>query len=248
MTPLFLLFAAIGLVLGSFGNVLICRIRSNERIFGRSRCTTCHRTLHATELFPIVSYCFLGGRCSGCKKPISAQYPLVEFGSMCAFVLGLYLHMNDPLIGFFTASALYFLFLACAYDALYQQIPDVFTLLVGLMGIVLVLLDGDALSSTLGVGVALVWFGGQWAVSRGTSVGTGDIFLAAALGFWLGWLHLIMMIVGSYMIGAVIIVALIACGRISLKNTKRIAFAPFLGASTVMVLLGVGDLYLSLIS
>jgi prepilin signal peptidase PulO-like enzyme (type II secretory pathway) len=57
-----------------------------------------------------------------------------------------------------------------------------------------------------------------------------------------------MMIIGSYMIGAVVTLALIASGKISLKKKKRIAFAPFLGSSTVLVLIGVGDFYLSLIS
>lgn len=248
MTPSILLFAATGLVLGSFGNVLISRIKSGESIFGRSHCTTCKRTLRWYELFPIVSYCLLEGRCKGCKKQISAQYPLVEFLSMAAFVLALFLNPANVPVAFFTGAALYFLLLACAYDALHQHIPDTFTFMIVLMAVVIVLLSGDALSSVLGLLIALVWFGGQWIVSRGTSVGTGDIFLAATLGFWLGWQHTIMMIIGSYMVGALIVVCLIVSGRISLKHKKRIAFAPFLGVSTVLTLIGVGDVYLMLIS
>ncbi len=79
--------ALVGAVIGSFGNVLILRIPEGESITGRSACPRCHRRIRWFDLIPVVSYVLLFGRCRGCKRRISAQYPLVEAATAVAFVL-----------------------------------------------------------------------------------------------------------------------------------------------------------------
>ncbi len=80
----FLWFALIflfllGLITGSFLNVLIWRIPEGEEVVQRrSHCRKCLRTLEWHELIPLWSFMVLGGRCRTCKEPISFQYPLVE--------------------------------------------------------------------------------------------------------------------------------------------------------------------------
>jgi leader peptidase (prepilin peptidase)/N-methyltransferase len=240
-----LLFGAFGLALGSFGNVLLHRIRTDEPLFGRSKCPQCQYELAWYDLVPALSYLWLRGKCRDCRFPISARYPIVEVLSLGIFLFATFLTPNDPLNGLFTAFVLYFLLLACVFDLEWQQVPDALTILAGVSALAQVLWLGTFVSAIGGAAVGLVWFGGQWIVSRGSAIGTGDIFLGAVLGFWLGWQHAIAMIFLSYMVGAVMILAMLISGRLTFKKT-RIAFVPFMGIGTVLAFVGVGDWYLSL--
>ena len=89
MTTLLLLTSFIfGSIVGSFLNVLVERIDTNESPFkGRSHCPYCKKTLTFWELIPIFSYFLLKGRCSQCKNKISIQYPLIEFLTALFFLL-----------------------------------------------------------------------------------------------------------------------------------------------------------------
>ncbi len=242
----FTLFGVIGLALGSFGNVLVLRFYSGEGIGGRSHCPKCRRVLRVHDLIPLFSYLWLRGHCRTCKERISIQYPLVEAGSMLLFLLALFLSPHDPLLAFLTGSVLYFVFLSCVFDFHHEELPDAFTIVIAILGLIIVLLSGNILSSLLGACVPLVWLGGQWAITRGQAVGSGDIFLATAIGFWLGVKGSIVMMFGSYMVGAIIVLFLLVTGKLS-HTKKRIAFAPFIGISTLLALLGVGDLYLKIL-
>jgi prepilin signal peptidase PulO-like enzyme (type II secretory pathway) len=158
-----ILAGACGLAFGSFGNVLVYRIHARKPITGRSMCPSCKRTLAWFELFPVLSYAVLGGKCRRCRHSISLQYPLVELGSAALFVFAFTLHPDDPVTGIITAFVLYFLFLACVFDAKYQQIPDVFTILIGIFGVAALAFHADVMNAFLGAVVMLVWFGGQCA-------------------------------------------------------------------------------------
>lgn len=77
MWPLFAL--VLGLLVGSFLNVVIHRLPRGESIvFPPSRCPHCGRRLGPMDLVPVLSYLALGGRCRYCHRPISPRYPLVE--------------------------------------------------------------------------------------------------------------------------------------------------------------------------
>ncbi len=243
MTATILLFAVSGIAFGSFGNVLVYRIHAQKPITGRSVCPRCHRTLSWFELIPVFSFLVLRRRCRTCHHPISLQYPLVELGSGMLFVVALALHPSAPIDALLTAFILYFLFLSCVFDAQYQQVPDVFTLLIALCALLWSVLHETIVSSMLGAFVMLVWFGGQWMLSRGKSVGTGDIFLAIALGFWLGSLYALMTIVFSYMAGAGIVITMLLLKKIHMKQ-QRIAYVPFLMIGVMLTILGFGDAYL----
>lgn len=75
---LVLAFAFIGTILGSFAKALADRSLSNRSFFGRSYCPKCKKTLRWYDLFPILSYIFLKGKCRYCHKKIPAEYVLVE--------------------------------------------------------------------------------------------------------------------------------------------------------------------------
>jgi len=77
-----------GLVIGSFLNVIICRLKTKEKIlFSRSHCPYCQKTLKWFDLIPILSFISTFSKCRYCGKKISLQYPLVEIGTGCLFLL-----------------------------------------------------------------------------------------------------------------------------------------------------------------
>jgi leader peptidase (prepilin peptidase)/N-methyltransferase len=79
---------ALGLVVGSFLNVVIHRLPRGESILRpRSRCPACGHTIAAWENVPVLSYLWLRGRCRGCATPISPRYPLVELLTGGVFAL-----------------------------------------------------------------------------------------------------------------------------------------------------------------
>ncbi|MDP3729464.1 MAG: prepilin peptidase [bacterium] len=87
-----------GLVIGSFLNVVIARynpdrwILSIHQLLGRSRCSSCHKTLRWYELIPVISFLIQGGRCRSCGVLIPMQYLLVELASGFIFLLPFYLY------------------------------------------------------------------------------------------------------------------------------------------------------------
>ncbi len=77
-----------GLIIGSFLNVVICRLKTNEDVTRtRSHCPHCGQILSWWELVPIVSFLFLRRRCWHCRKLLSWQYPLVELGTGILFII-----------------------------------------------------------------------------------------------------------------------------------------------------------------
>lgn len=78
----------LGLCIGSFLNVCICRLPRHESLLHPpSHCPQCGHAIRAWENVPVISYLFLRGRCSGCTQPISLRYPLVELATGVLFVL-----------------------------------------------------------------------------------------------------------------------------------------------------------------
>jgi len=77
----------LGIVIGSFLNVVILRIPKEESVvFGSSHCPSCHNTLKPWHNIPLFSWIFLRGKCSYCKTKISAQYPIIELISGLIFL------------------------------------------------------------------------------------------------------------------------------------------------------------------
>lgn len=240
MSPTILLFALLGLIFGSFGNVLILRFKKRESLLGRSRCMSCKRSLGFLDLVPVLSYALLGGRCRTCGSHVSIQYPIVEILSSTVFILAAALYPFNIFLAVLTAFLLYCLLLSSVYDVLYQKIPDLFVAGIAIAALTMTFLSGTIFSSLLGLLVTLVWFGGQWILSRGKATGMGDIFLSSALALWLGFRATVAMLFLSYMVGAILTLLLLGLGVISMKQ-KRIAFGPFLAIGALLAFLGVGQ-------
>ena len=198
---LFGLFGLLGIAFGSFGNVLIVRLPSETPINGRSKCPHCGRTILVRELIPILSFAMLGGKCAGCRRPISLQYPCVEIVSALLFLLALLHSHSDVPSAVFLAVALWTLLLITFIDGYTKTIPDVLTILLGLSGLLLQARLGNVgLVAPL---IGLLFFGAQWVLSKGKWVGSGDIFLSIAMGLAVGsWKVMVFTLMLSYIAGA----------------------------------------------
>lgn len=241
----------IGLVVGSFLNIVISRYPQEQVIAGRSRCPHCRHALGWYDLVPLVGFFVLGRRCRYCGQRISWQYPIVEAVSGLGF--GLIAILVWPNLFFLVWLLVLFSLsvLTAAYDARHQIIPDSF-LLIFLVWVVggSILFSRATIQEQALAGLALGSFflilyflsGSRW-------LGGGDVKLAFILGLWLGWPAVVMALFGAYIVGFLTVVPLLFLKRATLKS--RIAFGPFLIISSWVAFLWGGEIvswYLSLIT
>lgn len=253
MTIYSTLFFVLGLVVGSFLNVIIARYHTSRALSGRSICMSCNKKLCWYELIPLMSFLALRGRCLGCKARISKTYPLVEFFTASLFLLLFWKLQNLFFLDFlnFAASYIFYAFLfsllmvIAVYDLKHKIIPDLLSLalfLVSFIGIFFLDPDSQAyafgprmpqmLELVSGPVVALPFFF-FWLVSRGEWMGLGDAKLAAGLGYMLGLYKALSAMVLSFWLGAVLGIFLVAFSkRYGMKS--QLPFAPFLVLASLL--------------
>jgi leader peptidase (prepilin peptidase)/N-methyltransferase len=231
-----LLIFVLGLIFGSFLNVVIYRYNTGSAswriVGGRSQCLSCGKLLRWYELIPVFSFLFQQGRCSGCGSKISWQYPLVELLTGLSFLLVWQLPL--PLV----SKSVYLLIVLllvviAAYDFRHLIIPDAFVYSFIILALAHAIWLGDFLSYFLtGLGLA-AFFWILWLVSRGRWLGFADGKLALGIGFLLGPALGVSAVVLAFWIGAVAGVALIIVSRLSARYgyvtmKSELPFAPFL--------------------
>ncbi len=244
-------FFLFGLIIGSFLNVVICRMNTARSLGGRSACMSCQNQLCWYELVPLFSFMGLKGRCRVCKSKISLQYPLVELVSGIIFVSVFYKLQNIFFIDIFTFSVTYLyyvvmfgiLLVIVVYDIKHKIIPDNLSLMFGSLAFIgMFFIDCNSLSSFYfhtpsilqllsGVFVALPFFL-LWLVSRGAWMGLGDAKLALGLGWFLGLSVALSALALSFWIGTVIGLGLIFFKGYRMKS--EIPFAPYLALGTFL--------------
>jgi len=236
-------FILLGLVVGSFLNVVIFRINTNKTFGGRSKCMVCQNKLCWYDLFPFFSFVFLRGRCRFCKTRISIQYPLVEISSALIFV-GLFFKFQnifyvDTFMFCITMAyyALMFsiLLVIAVYDIRHKIIPNSLALVLAIVSFV-----GLFFFSELGFypHIPSIWqflsgvfmalpFALIWLVSRGRWMGLGDAKLAIGIGWLVGIEKVFLATVLSFWSGAIIgLILIFLSKKYSIKS--EIPFAPFL--------------------
>jgi len=227
--------ALFGLLLGSFLNVCTLRWPQDQSVVRpRSRCPGCEREISWYDNVPVLSWLLLRGRCRGCGKGISVQYPLVELATGLVWggsvlVLGL---EWEALRG---AIFLTLLLGIAVSDARFYIIPDQFSVGGAVLGLALAFLPGgltwvEALAGAA-TGFFLLWFvawAGEKAFKK-EAMGGGDIKMMAMLGAFLGIPGVLLTLFLGSFLGAVIF------GPISMRTGKLIPFGIFLalgGAAT----------------
>jgi leader peptidase (prepilin peptidase)/N-methyltransferase len=197
-------FGIVGLMIGSFLNVVIYRLpkmmesdwrrdalaclslpeEQSERFnlaVPASACPGCARQIRAWENVPVLSYLALRGRCAGCSGKVSLRYPLVELlgaaaGALAAFYFGLSLQGMAMAIVFWTLIAI------ALIDHDTMHIPDILTQPLLWAGLLFVAFTSPALLSEHVIGAAVGYL-----IFKVLPIGDGDAKLAATCGAWLGW-------------------------------------------------------------
>jgi prepilin signal peptidase PulO-like enzyme (type II secretory pathway) len=245
-----------GASIGSFLNVLIDRLPQERKITGRSVCDYCQHQLAWYDLIPIFSFFLLKGHCRYCRKKISFQYPLVEIltGLMFIFVFLTYVKNIQEIslwqkwLVILSLWGIISCFIVIFFsDAKYHLISDY--ILWALFGFSFFLklfyqsteimkqVENDIFSSLIvAFPIWLIYF-----LSKEKAMGLGDVYLAAILGFLLGWQKGFLALYLAFVLGGITGFFLILFGRKKLKS--KIAFGPFLViGALVMFFLGEGIL------
>ena len=219
----------IGLIIGSFLNVVIYRLPLEISIVSpRSHCINCKNKIPFYYNIPLISYVLLLGKCKSCKCSISLQYPFVEILTGIISVVSWSL---EPKV-YFIFYIIYFSFLICIMmiDLYYLFIPS--SLLYGALGTILSLsyVQNNYLNSILGMIFGFVYFGLIYfftkIIFKKETMGVGDIFLAIVLGAWLGPFLLFITIFLSAIFSLFILFLHILKNK--QFNNPRLPFAPSL--------------------
>jgi leader peptidase (prepilin peptidase)/N-methyltransferase len=249
MVPALVLAGVLGLIVGSFLNVVIQRVPRNESLLRpRSRCPHCESAIRLWHNVPVLSWLVLRGRCATCQASIGARYPLVELGTAALFVavtarLGL------------TAELPAYLYLAAVGVALavididLLRLPNAIVLPSYAVGLLLLLpaavAHGDWAAGLRALAaMTALWafyFALAFAVPGG--MGFGDVKLAGLLGLYLGWLGWGSVLVGTFaafVLGGLVGVALMLLRRAGRKTA--VPFGPHMLAGALLALLAGGPI------
>jgi len=254
----------VGLCVGSFLNVVIHRLpKMLERgwraqcaelsgepppelppynlITPRSECPACGHRIAAFENVPVLSFLFLRGRCSACAAPISARYPFIELLTGALTIAAVLRFGVTPTAA--AACLLIWSLIALTFiDFDTQLLPDTITLPLmwsGLLANVAGFVPGvslrDAVVGAIAGYIALWTIYWLFKLVRGKEgMGYGDFKLLAALGAWLGWQMLPLIVLLSSFVGAIIGIGLVVFkGR---DHQIPLAFGPYLAIAGVIAL------------
>ena len=251
-----------GLLIGSFLNVVIYRVpkmmqRESENYVAhesgkplphgdrfnlmvpRSACPHCGHGITALENIPVLSYLVLRGKCSQCKAPISARYPVIEAitGALSGWLIW---QFGGGMTGLAVLVFAWMLIAMTFIDADTQLLPDDLTLPLLWLGLLanlnstFVPLQEAVIGAVIGYLCLWLIF---WAFKLATGkegMGYGDFKLLAALGAWLGWKMLPVIVLLSSVVGAIVGIALI----ILAKRGRDIPmpFGPYLAAAGMLAM------------
>ncbi len=211
----------------------------------RSRCPSCRTTIRALHNVPVLSWLWLRGRCAACAAPISGRYPAVELATACA--AGLIGWHFGPTATAVLAFAFFATMLALALiDFDTQLLPDTLTLpllwaglLANLWGVFAPLEDAVIGAVAGYLTLWLVYWAFRLATGR-EGMGYGDFKLLAAIGAWLGWQMLPIVVLLSSVAGALIGIALIVSAR--LGREVPMPFGPYLVVAGIVAMFWGGTL------
>lgn len=256
--------AGLGLLVGSFLNVVILRLpkrlewewkRDAREELGQtelydppppgivvepSHCPHCQHRLSWYENIPVLSWLVLRGRCRNCRTPISIQYPSVELLTMLLVVACVW-RFGFGWQGFGASLLSCYLIAAAGIDLREKLLPDQLTLVLLWLGLI-ASVDNLFVPAKHAIAGAVLGYLSLWSVNwvfkqvRGkTGMAAGDFKLLAALGAWAGYQALLPILLVSSLVGAIV-------GTIFLQMTKRggdtyIPFGPYLAIAGWVVFL-----------
>ena len=248
--------ALLGLLVGSFLNVVIWRVPRGESVVSPpSHCPGCDRPIRPRDNVPVLSWLVLHGRCRDCDARISVRYPAVELATAALFgVLAWRFGFDWTLPAYLYLGAISVALALIDIDV--HRLPNAIVLpSYGVVAVLLLLptaLTGEwdqLLRAVLG-GATLFAFYFLLAFIYPAGMGFGDVKLAGVLGVYLGWLGWGVLLVGGFLgflLGGVVGGALMVARKAGRKS--KIPFGPFmLAGALIAILVGqrIFDSYLNL--
>ena len=234
----------LGLMVGSFLNVVIHRIPRHESVVSpRSACPSCGTEISNRDNVPVLSWLALRGRCRSCDEPISPRYPLVELTTGVIFALvGARLGADWALPAFLVFSAGLIALSAIDLDTYLLPRKVVYPTLFATAALLLV--AAAATRDLRGLAEAgaggLIGFGIFFLIHfiSPKGMGFGDVRLAGVIGMALGWIQLPLVAVGlflAFLLATIVGVGLMVAGRRGRKD--KVPFGPFLAAGAMLAVL-----------
>jgi leader peptidase (prepilin peptidase)/N-methyltransferase len=233
--------AVLGLIIGSFLNVVVWRVPRGESIASPpSHCPRCDTPISPRDNVPVVSWLLLRGKCRHCGEPISARYPLVELGTGAVFAgLAARIGLDWALPAFLYLGAICVALALIDLDT--KKLPNVITIPSYAVG--LVLLGGAALldheprrivHALVGMAALFAWYWLLWLVYP-KGMGYGDVRLAGVLGMYLaylGWGSLVAGAALGFFFGGVFSTLALAL-RLATRKTM-VPYGPFMIAGALV--------------
>jgi leader peptidase (prepilin peptidase) / N-methyltransferase len=210
-----------------------------------SRCSACGTPIRPLQNIPVFSFLYLKGRCAACSTPISKRYPGVEALTGLLSLLVVW-QLGVGAAGLFALLLLWSLIALTLIDIDHQLLPDAITLPLVWLGL---LINTQAVYVPLNDAVwgAAAGYLSLWSVfwvfkwlTKKEGMGYGDFKLLAALGAWMGWQYLPLIIILSSFVGAFVgILGIIFKGN---NKELRIPFGPYLAGAGLIAMLWGGPL------
>lgn len=229
----------IGLSIGSFLNVVIFRLdKKGGLLTGRSECPKCLKQINWYDLFPVLSFILLKGKCRNCKSKISPIYPFVELATGLCFMF--FYTINRPLL---LPVDFYFLLIIAPFvvlvlfDYLYFLIPD--KIILPLTIFTLFFNYFFRQSEFMNLLLSALAMGGIFAIinlsSKGKWMGLGDAKLMFLIGLVLGYPLGFIAMVLSVWIGALVGMGLMLAGKANRKTA--LPFGSFLAGVSILIII-----------
>ena len=229
------LCALLGLLIGSFLNVVIARVPQRRSVVSPpSSCPSCGSRIRSRDNVPVAGWLLLRGRCRDCATAISARYPLVEALTGGLFAVLALRFGPDPVLPAYLYLAAVGVALALI-DLDVRRLPDVLTLPSYPVGAGLLAVgaafgspSGSLLRALVG-GLAMLTFYFLLCLAYPAGMGFGDVKLSGVLGLftaWLGWGAFAVGLFAGFLFGGVWGIGLILLGRGGRKST--VPFGPFM--------------------
>ena len=224
----------VGLIFGSFLNVLIYRIPLKITVVkGRSFCPICKHNLNWLDLFPVFSYLFLGAKCRYCKAPISLRYPVVEMLNALCYVSA-YL-----IFGLHISTLVYCVVCSCLIvlsfiDLDKGLIPDRFHVIIGGGGLLMAVVVRDLPIIDRVIGLVAISIPMLLVAVLIGGMGIGDVKLLAVCGFLLGWKLILFAFLTASICAAVF--AVIMMIKKAAHRKSEIPFGPFISLGVIVAM------------
>lgn len=247
-----IIFFIAGLIIGSFLNVIVYRLRLADTILGRSRCQHCAKQIHWYDNIPLFSFILLKARCRDCNGKISWQYPLVEFFTGIIFVLVGRYFFNFLDLASFWETGIYLitfslLMVLLVYDWQYLEVPILmFWIILTILIINFIFVTGSELNmgisirelsvvyNLIGGFVAWLFFFSLVFFSKEKWMGWGDVYIGLLVGLILGWPSVLVGLLAAFTVGSFYSLGIIILKKGNMKS--QVPFVPFLVIGTFLAI------------